>query len=88
LPKDDDAIAALGRSIHIPLVGNYGGRDNSIPPANVRAFAAKLTVPNDIKIYDEAGHGFNDDTRSSYVPSAASDAWTRTLAWFRRYLTA
>jgi dienelactone hydrolase len=49
---------------------------------------ARLTVPNDIKIYDEAGHGFFDDTRGNYVASAASDAWTRTLSWLGKYLKA
>jgi carboxymethylenebutenolidase len=48
---------------------------------------ARLTAPHDVKIYDEAGHGFFDDQRPSYVPSAAADAWTRTLTWFHRYLT-
>jgi carboxymethylenebutenolidase len=40
-----------------------------------------------VKIYDEAGHAFFDDTRSSYVASAAADSWARTLAWFQKYLT-
>ncbi len=48
---------------------------------------ARLTAPHDVKIYDEAGHAFFDDTRASYVPSAAADAWARTLAWFHKYLT-
>ena len=47
---------------------------------------ARLTAPHAVKIYDEAGHAFFDDTRPSYVPSAAADAWARTLAWFHTYL--
>ncbi len=74
------------KTIHIPVCGSYGGRDTGIPAADVRAFAAALTVPNDIKIYDEAGHAFFDDQRASYVASAADDAWTRTLACFSKYL--
>ncbi|HEY0394082.1 MAG TPA: dienelactone hydrolase family protein [Candidatus Elarobacter sp.] len=73
--------------ITTPLMGSFGGRDTSIKPDDVRAMFRRLSVPNDVKIYDEAGHGFFDDTRSSYVASAAADAWTRTLAWFSRYLT-
>jgi carboxymethylenebutenolidase len=48
---------------------------------------ARLKVPNDIKIYPEAGHAFFDDTRERYVASAAADAWSRTLAWFGKYLS-
>lgn len=74
--------------IHIPIEGNYGDRDTGILAPDVRAFAQRLRVPNDIKIYPEAGHGFFDDTRASYVPSAAADAWSRTLAFFAKYLQA
>jgi carboxymethylenebutenolidase len=73
--------------IHIPICGSYGARDTSIPADFVRAFAAALTVPHDIKIYDEAGHAFFDDQRKSYVMSAADDAWTRVLAFYRSYLS-
>ena len=72
--------------ITTPLMGSFGARDTSIKPADVTAMFARLTAPHDLKIYDEAGHAFFDDTRSSYVPSAAADAWMRTLAWFRKYL--
>ncbi len=74
------------KAMHIPVCGSYGGRDTGIPADGVRAFAAALTVPNDVKIYDEAGHAFFDDERPSYVASAAADAWTRTLACFSKYL--
>ncbi len=74
------------KNVRIPVCGSYGGRDTGIPAENVRAFAAALTVPNDIKIYDEAGHAFFDDQRASYVASAAADAWTRTISCFTTYL--
>jgi len=73
--------------IKTPLLGNYGARDTSILPQDVTAFFAHVTAPHDLKIYPEAGHAFFDDTRESYVASAASDAWRRTLAWFQKYLT-
>ncbi|HEX3468097.1 MAG TPA: dienelactone hydrolase family protein, partial [Candidatus Elarobacter sp.] len=72
--------------ITTPLMGSFGARDTSIHPDDVRTMFARLTVPHDVKIYDQAGHAFFDDTRASYVASAAADAWTRTLAWFHRYL--
>jgi carboxymethylenebutenolidase len=74
--------------ITTPLLGSYGARDTSIKAEDVTAMFARLTAPHAVKIYDEAGHAFFDDTRPRYVPSAAADAWTRTLAWFHKYLTA
>lgn len=74
--------------VDVPVMGNYGGRDTGIPADSVRAFFSKLSNPHDVKIYEAAGHAFFDDTRSSYVGSAAADAWTRTLAFFHKYLTA
>lgn len=75
-------------AIHMPMLGNYGERDTGIPADGVRAFQAKLQVPNDIVIYADAGHAFFDDQRRSYVPDAAEDAWRRTLAFFTKYLKA
>ena len=72
--------------ITTPLLGSFGARDTSIKGEDVTAMFARLTAPHDLKIYDEAGHAFFDDTRSSYVPSAATDAWARTLSWFKKYL--
>jgi carboxymethylenebutenolidase len=78
---------AYSDEVKVPLLGSFGGRDTSILPDDVRALDLRLTISRDIKIYDEAGHAFFDDTRSSYVASAAADGWTRTLAWFSKYLT-
>ena len=72
--------------IHIPVCGSYGERDTSIPAEDVRTWKTELRVPNDIRIYSTAGHGFFDDTRSSYVASAADDAWKRTLSFFKDHL--
>lgn len=77
---------AYADEIHIPVAGNFGERDTGIRADDVRALAGKLTVPHDIKVYPQAGHAFFDDQRDSYVASAASDAWARTLAFFAKYL--
>jgi len=77
-------IAADG--IHMPICGSYGARDTSIPADDVRAFRDALRVPNDIRVYASAGHAFFDDQRASYVAVAATDAWKRTLDFFKRYL--
>jgi len=80
---------AYADEIGVPLVGSWGARDTSILSADVMALDARLAAlkkPHDIKVYDEAGHAFFDDTRASYVAAPAADAWTRTLAWFAAHL--
>jgi len=81
-----DMALAWTDELKVPLMGQFGARDTSIKTDDVRTMQARLQVPNDIKIYDEAGHAFFDDTRERYVASAAADAWTRTLSWFGKYL--
>lgn len=76
--KDIDPL-----DIHIPVCGSYGERDTGIPADDVRNWKAALRVRNDIRIYGSAGHAFFDDTRASYVPSAAEDAWKRTLLFLK-----
>jgi carboxymethylenebutenolidase len=39
-------------------------------------------------IYPDVGHAFHADYRPSYREAAAKDGWTRTLAWFQKYLKA
>ena len=74
------------REIKMPLCGSFGARDTSIPAADVAALRDRLSITNDLKVYGEAGHAFFDDTRPSYVASAAADAWSRTLRWFGKYV--
>jgi carboxymethylenebutenolidase len=83
---ESGASLAYVDKINVPVCGSYGARDTSIPTADVKTLQERLTVPNDIKVYDEAGHAFFDDTRPSYVATAAADAWSRTLAWFGKYV--
>ncbi|MEO6834656.1 MAG: dienelactone hydrolase family protein [Candidatus Tumulicola sp.] len=71
--------------LRIPICGSYGARDSGIPAESVRAFTEELLVPNDIRIYDDAGHAFFDDQRSAFVPAAAADAWKRTVAFLGKY---
>jgi len=75
--------------IKAAVLGSWGERDTSILGDDVRALDRRLSelrLAHDLKVYDSAGHGFFDDTRSSYDAFAAEDAWKRTLSWFSRYL--
>ena len=40
----------------------------------------------DIKVYAGAPHAFFNDTRESYRPEAAKDAWERTLSFLNNTL--
>ncbi len=86
LVTDPNTIA----KIHAPILGNFGGDDQGIPPADVHAFESALNKAgkaNDIKIYEGAGHAFmNPNNKSGYVKTAADDARTRIDAFLRRTL--
>ncbi len=72
-----------------PIMGHYGTEDGGIPVEGVNAMEEALDaagIENDIYIYEGAEHAFFNDTRPSYAPEAADEAWTRTLAWFEQYL--
>ena len=43
-------------------------------------------VPHEGYIYPQANHGFHNDTTPRYDEAAAKLAWSRTLAWFNKYL--
>jgi carboxymethylenebutenolidase len=41
----------------------------------------------DVKIYDGAGHAFeNPNNKDGYRPEATKDAWERTTAFLREHL--
>jgi len=78
--------------LHGPVLGLYGGKDASIPLADVETMKRKLAQGNEaarqseIIVYPEADHAFLADYRASYRREAAEDGWSRMLAWFKRYL--
>ncbi|HUO29882.1 MAG TPA: dienelactone hydrolase family protein [Bryobacteraceae bacterium] len=78
----------VARGLHAPVLGLYGGRDQSIPPDTVERMRAELSAagsPSEIVVYPEAGHAFNADYRPNFHPASAADAWQRMLAWFAHY---
>ncbi len=80
-----DAAAAL----RTPWLGLFGDEDASIPVDDVerlRAAVRAAPVPTEIVRYPDAKHGFHCDVRADYHPTAAKDAWGRTLAWFDNHL--
>jgi carboxymethylenebutenolidase len=83
-----DTVQEVAGRIHAPLLGLYGGKDPGIAVDDVRraeatAKAAGKTV--EIVIYPDAPHGFHADYRPSYRADAATDGWSRMLAWLRSH---
>ncbi|MGH9866512.1 MAG: dienelactone hydrolase family protein, partial [Candidatus Acidiferrales bacterium] len=66
LPTDPQNIA----KIKAPVLGNFGADDRGIPPQAVNAFVASMNGDRktiDAKIYDGAGHGFeNPNNKTGY----------------------
>ena len=83
-PSEAFAWAAL---VTTPVIGFYGGADGSIKTADVQTAYGMFKGPHDVTIYPDAPHAFLDDTRASYRPEAAADAWTKMTAWYGKYLT-
>lgn len=86
LPTDPNDI----QQILAPVLGNFGALDRGVLPADVNYFEKAMKNLNrrvDIKVYDDAGHGFaNPENNESYRPDAAADAWSRTIAFLNQTL--
>ena len=50
------------------------------------ALKAAGKTDSEIVVYPQADHGFLADYRASYNEAAATDAWMRAKAWFKRNL--
>ena len=86
LPTDAAAIA----KIHAAVLGNFGVEDRGIPPEAVHTFEQAMKAAGksiDVKIYDGAGHGFeNPNNKTGYRPEATADAWARIISFFAKAL--
>jgi carboxymethylenebutenolidase len=84
LPTDPNDM----QQIFAPVLGSFGADDRGITPKDVAAFEKSMQGLNrrvDLKIYDGAGHGFENSTNTAgYRPEAAADAWSRTLAFLSK----
>src|SRR3954452_19434447 len=77
-------------ALQTPWLGLFGDDDQSIPVDDVERLRAALdehtAVDHEIVRYPAAEPGFHCDQRPAYNRDAATDAWTRTLAWFDQHL--
>lgn len=84
-PKQPVDVAV---DLNAPVLGLYGGQDESIPQEGIETMRQALRAANakaEIVVYPDAGHAFNADYRPSYHEESAKDAWQRMLAWFREH---
>lgn len=86
LPSEAANIA----KIQAPVLGNFGADDRGITADSVHAFEAAMKSSGkfaDMKVYDGAGHAFeNPNNKQGYRSEAAADAWTRMAAFFKKTL--
>lgn len=78
----------LAAQLKCPLLGLYGGKDESIHPEDVSAAADKAKAAGQkvvIAYYPDAPHGFAADYRPSYRAEDAASGWRRALDWFKEH---
>jgi len=81
---DPSEVGAIQGAVLAIYAGNDERINQSIP-------AIEAAMQASGKIYEKAiypgvDHAFHNDTGSRYNAEAATDAWARTLDWFRKYL--
>jgi carboxymethylenebutenolidase len=75
------------RATKAAILAQYGAEDarvNAGIPDLERALAGKTFEK---KVYEGAGHAFNNDTGGAYNEDAAVQAWAATTAWLDTYLS-
>jgi carboxymethylenebutenolidase len=80
-PETDPEIL---RTLPGPVLGIFGGADQSIPVADVNAFDTALTqagVPHEITIYENQPHAFVRDADGIKAGGAQGKAWNQMLVF-------
>jgi carboxymethylenebutenolidase len=80
---DEDTPIELVNDFKCPILGLFGGADQSIPLDDITAFRLALDhagVGNDIVVYEGATHSFFDRS-SERFRQVCEDAWHRVLSF-------
>lgn len=78
VPKIKAAILVHHGALDTRTAGTWPDYDKALKAAN---------VPHEGHIYPNSVHGFfNDATPERYNRAAATEAWTRTIDWFNKYV--
>ena len=76
--------------VQTPILANYAELDRnlSLSMANVYTGMLQRQKKFSFKLYEGAGHAFNNDTSPAYNAAAACEAWAASMAWFNKFLRA
>jgi carboxymethylenebutenolidase len=80
-PETDPAIL---KTLPGPVLGIFGGADQSIPVEDVNAFDRALTeagVTHEITVYDGQPHAFVHDAEGIKAGGAQGEAWDQMLSF-------
>lgn len=72
-----------------PVLGIFGGADQSIPVEQVNAFDTALDeagVPHEITVYENQPHAFIEDAEGVQAGGAQGEAWEQMLAFLETHL--
>lgn len=84
----DEWLEAV-KNITIPVYLFFGGWDPFIAGDRIKQIDSRfreLGKNYRLKVYDNAGHGFFCQERSSYNQTAAEDSWQELKGFFQKYL--
>ena len=77
-------------ALNAPVLGIFAGKDGFVSPAAVADLDRQLNAlgkRHEFHTYATADHGFFNDTRPEvFNAAAATDAWKKTIAFFRKEL--
>lgn len=77
-------------ALQAPVLGIWAGKDGFVTPEVVQEIDKQLTTlgkRHEFHTYPNAQHAFFNDTRAEvHDAKASADAWSKTLAFFRREL--
>lgn len=85
-PETDPAVL---KNLPGPVLGIFGGADQSIPLANVDAFEKGLEaagVPHQISVYDGQPHAFVQNADGIKAGGAQGEAWSEMLVFLEKNL--
>src|SRR3989442_11371028 len=78
------------KNLRAPILLIYGEADRGVPPEQGRQLEQQLKKMGknvQVVVYRGAEHAFFNDTRKEvYKSEAASDAWKRTIEFFRAHV--
>jgi len=88
--KTAPAPITLTKNIRCPIAGFFGKEDQNPSPEHVAKISEELKkyeIRHDFRIYDGAGHAFqNFSNPKSYREQQAEDAWSRLVPFLRAEL--